>query len=120
MSQPAKTTTDAVEILWHRYFADKPDMIALLENELANAKVAQAVYDLRTTLRLSKQSFAARVGTTAAVIGRLEDGCYRGDAMVMLRRIADACDQNLVMDFQFVPRNKARKRLRRPTKATRV
>ena len=33
MIQVAKTTTDAVEILWHRYFADKPDMIAMLESD---------------------------------------------------------------------------------------
>ena len=117
MIQVAKTTTDAVEILWHRYFADKPDMIAMLESELASAKVAEAVYDLRKHLRMSQQSFAVRVGTTTAVIGRLEDGCYRGDAMTMLRRIADACDQNLVMDFQFVPKNKTRKRTRKTAKA---
>src|SRR3954470_5574638 len=109
MSGAGKTTTDAVEILWHRYFEGKPEMVAMLEKEMINARIASAVYDLRKRLRLSQRNLAERVGTTPSAIGRLEESCYNGDAVKMLRRIADACGQELVLDIRLESRNGAKR-----------
>ena len=68
-----KKTTDAVEILHRRYVEGKPEMMALLEEERANADVAQKIYNLRTDAGLSQRQLATLVGTTASVICRLEN-----------------------------------------------
>src|SRR3954452_6015551 len=48
------------------------------------------VYDLRTEAGLSQRELAARVGTTASVICRLEDADYQGHSLALLRRGAAA------------------------------
>ena len=44
-------TTDAVEIMHRRYFEDKPEMMAMLEEELVNAELSRLVFDLRTAAK---------------------------------------------------------------------
>ncbi len=73
-----KPTTDAVEIMHRRYFEGKPKMMALLEEERANAEIARKVYDLRDKAGLTQRQLAKLVGTTASVICRLEDADYEG------------------------------------------
>src|SRR5262249_55058344 len=46
-------TSDAVEILHRRYFEGKPEMMAMLEEELVNAELSRLVYDLRTKAKLT-------------------------------------------------------------------
>jgi hypothetical protein len=43
-----KPTTDAVEILHRRYFEGKPERLAALEEERANAEIARKICELRT------------------------------------------------------------------------
>lgn len=96
-------TTDAVEIL-HRHFVDgDPEMIALVDKERTNARIAQAIYDLRTKLGLSQRKLAKLAGTTASVICRLEDSDYQGHSTRILQRIAAACGHKVEMDVRFVP-----------------
>jgi len=38
-------TTDAVEILHRRYFEGRPERLALLEEERANAEIARKIYE---------------------------------------------------------------------------
>ena len=83
-------TSDAIEIMHRRYFEGKPEMMAMLEEELANAELSRLVYDLRTGSRLTQAQLAKRVGTTQSVISRLEDADYEGHSLAMLRRIAQA------------------------------
>ena len=83
-------TSDAVEILHRRYFEGKPEMMAMLEEELVNAELSRLVYDLRTKAKLTQSQLAKRVGTTQSVISRLEDADYEGHSLAMLRRIARA------------------------------
>jgi ribosome-binding protein aMBF1 (putative translation factor) len=104
-------TDDAVEILHRLFIEGDPEMEALVEQERTNARIAQAIYDLRTRLGLSQREFARRVKTTASVICRLEDGDYEGHSTSMLERIAAALDQTLQMEVRFVP--KAARRVKR-------
>ncbi len=101
MTKKRKPTTDAVEILHRRYFDGKPKMLALLEEERANAEIARKLYELRTKAGLSQRALAKIVGTTASVICRLEDANYEGHSFSMLRRIAGALNRRV--EIRFVP-----------------
>jgi ribosome-binding protein aMBF1 (putative translation factor) len=97
----SRRTKDAVEILHHRYIEGKSEMLALLEEERANAEIARRIYELRTAAGLSQRELARRVGTTTSVICRLEDADYDGHSVAMLRRIAAALNQRI--EIRFVP-----------------
>jgi ribosome-binding protein aMBF1 (putative translation factor) len=101
MTKKREATTDAVEILHRRYFAGKPKMLALLEEERANAEIARKIYELRTKAGLSQRALAKLVGTTASVICRLEDADYAGHSFSMLRRIASALNHRV--EIRFIP-----------------
>lgn len=95
-SQP---TTDALEILYNRYYKGKPERIAQLEEARVNDEVARKVRELREEAGLSQQELAEIVGTTPSVICRLEDADYEGHSLSMLNRIASAFDRRIKIDF---------------------
>jgi ribosome-binding protein aMBF1 (putative translation factor) len=90
-----------LQALHDRYIGDDPEKIASFERAVADANIAQSIYDLRTEAGLSQKELAARVGTTASVICRLEDADYEGHSMAMLRRIAAAVGRRV--EVRFVP-----------------
>lgn len=92
-------TTDGVEILHRRYIEGKPEMLALLEEERANAEIAQHIYDLRKDAGLTQQELADLIGTKQAVIARLEDADYEGHSLSMLRRVAAALNKKVKIEF---------------------
>lgn len=94
-----KPARDALEILHTRYFEENPQMLDLLENERQQAEIAQQIYDLRTAAGLTQRELAARVGTTASVICRLEDADYDRYSLAMLRRIAAALNSRVTVRF---------------------
>ena len=102
MTKKRAPTTDAVEILHRRYFEGKPKMLALLEEERANAEIARKIYEIRTKAGLSQRALAKLVGTTASVICRLEDANYEGHSFSMLRRIATALNRRV--EIRFLPK----------------
>jgi ribosome-binding protein aMBF1 (putative translation factor) len=103
MPREKRPTTDAVEIITHRFFPGRrKDLDALYEKEIANLDVGQRLYELRTKAGLSQRALAKLVGTTASVICRLEDADYGGHSLAMLRRIAAALNQRV--EIRFVPR----------------
>lgn len=99
MPKPTRKSTTAAEILHRRYFKGQPGMIALLEEERANADIARKIYDLRTAAGLTQRQLAKLVGTTASVICRLEDADYEGHSLAMLNRIAAALDKKVQIRF---------------------
>jgi len=109
MANKKKATSDAVEILDRRYFAGKPKMMELLEEERANADVARKIYDLREAAGLSQRQLAKLIGTTASVICRLEDSDYEGHSLAMLRRIAAALDKRVEIRFVTAKQNSKRR-----------
>ncbi len=94
-----KPTTDGVEILHRRYIEGKPEMEALLEEERANAEIAQNIYDLRKEAGLTQQELADLIGTKQTVIARLEDADYEGHSLSMLRRVAAALNKKVQIEF---------------------
>jgi len=96
-----KRTTDAVEILHHRFFEGKPECLAELEEARANHDVALKIHALREKAGLTQAALAKLVGTTPSVICRLEDADYEGHSLTMLRRIATALNQRV--ELRFVP-----------------
>lgn len=98
-----KTTRDAEEVLHNRYFEGNAEMLELLEEERQQAGIAQQIYDLRTAAGLTQRELAARVGTTASVICRLEDANYGRYSLIMLRRIAAALNSRVIIRFSPAP-----------------
>lgn len=99
MARKRKPTTDAVQIMHRRYFAGRPDRLAELEEERANAEVARKIQALREKAGMTQAQLAKLVGTTASVISRLEDADYEGHSLSMLRRIAAALDKRVEIHF---------------------
>ncbi len=106
MKKKPRMTSDAVEIIHQRFFAGKPEMLALLEEERANAEIARKVYELRTKAGLSQRALAKLVGTSASAICRVEDADYEGHSLGLLRRIAAALHQRV--ELRFVPQKSRR------------
>jgi predicted XRE-type DNA-binding protein len=112
-----RETTDAIEIMHRRYFEGKPELMAMLEEELVNAELSRLVYDLRTGAKFTQAQLAERVGTTQSVISRLEDADYEGHSLAMLRRIARAV--GCVVEIRVRPSEPVQPPQRKPRKATR-
>lgn len=79
-------------------------MLAMLEEERANAEIARSIYKLRTDAGLSQRELAKLVGTSASAICRLEDADYEGHSLGMLRRIAAALNKRVEIRFVSVKR----------------
>lgn len=99
----SRKTTDAVRILHRRYIKGRKERLASLELERENLRIAEQIYQLRTSADLSQKELAQRVGTTQSVISRLEDADYDGHSLTMLERIAHALGHRVCI--HFVPRN---------------
>lgn len=101
----AHTRPKALQQLHDRYIGDDPERISSFEGAVADANIAMDIYELRTRAGLTQRQLAARVGTTASVICRLEDADYEGHSMAMLRRIAAAV--GLRVEVRFVAAEQA-------------
>jgi ribosome-binding protein aMBF1 (putative translation factor) len=108
MARDGKT----LEFLRARYIGDDPIKNAVLQRERVNARVAEAIYNLRTKAGLSQRDLAARVGTSASVICQLEDTDYHGHSLSMLVRVAAALNRDVEIKF---PALKKRRRRFQPT-----
>src|SRR5438094_10144671 len=96
-------TTDALEIIYRRFYAGRPKRIAELNDAIANDEVARKIYELRTRAGLTEKQLAKLIGTTASVISRLEDADYEGHSLAMLNRIAAALNKRVKIEFVALP-----------------
>src|SRR5574342_439728 len=103
------TTSDAVQILYRRYYEGRPERVRGLEEARANDSVARKLVMLRLQAGLTQRELAKLVGTTASAICRLEDAEYEGHSLAMLNRIASALKQRVEIRFVPVPHGKALK-----------
>ena len=101
MRKTKPATSDAVEILYRRYYRGRPDRVAALETARVNDNVARKLVGLRLQAGLTQRQLAKLVGTTASVICRLEGADYEGHSLAMLNRIAAALKQRV--EIRFVP-----------------
>jgi DNA-binding XRE family transcriptional regulator len=120
MARKHRFESPALQYLYDRYVGNDPNQQAVYEQELVNAQVARAIYDLRTRSKMTQAALAKQVGTTPSVISRLEDSSYEGHSLGMLRRIAKAFHCSLEIRFQSerIPRH--RKRMPAKKKSRRI
>ncbi len=100
-------TSDAIQILYRRYYEGRPDRVRGLEEARANDSVARKLTALRLRAGLTQRQLAKLVGTTASAICRLEDAEYEGHSLAMLNRVAAALKQRV--EIRFVPEAHGRK-----------
>jgi ribosome-binding protein aMBF1 (putative translation factor) len=103
---PTKIKSKALQFAYDRYIGKDPESAAAFEEELSAADIAGQIYSLRKRAGLSQRQLAAKVGTTASVICRLEDSDYEGHSLSMLKRIARALDRQV--KIIFVPAGRRR------------
>jgi len=104
MARKHRFESSALQYLYDRYVGEDPAREAVFEEELVNAQVARAIYDLRTQARLTQAALAKLIRTSPSVISRIEDANYRGHSLGLLQRIAAALDRRVVIGF--VPRRR--------------
>ena len=90
-----RPTTDALEILYRRFFNGQRERLKALEEARADDEVARKIFELRKKAGLTQAQLANMTGTTASVISRLEDADYEGYSLALLRRIAAALDKRV-------------------------
>ena len=101
MAKRRLATSDAVKILYRRYYEGRPERVKGLEEARANDSVARKLTNLRLRAGLTQRQLASLVGTTASAICRLEDAEYEGHSLAMLNRVAAALKQRV--EIRFVP-----------------
>ncbi len=87
-------TNDAIKIIdkINKNDSEIQDMIAVAS---IDAKVAQLIYEARTSSGLTQKELADLIGTKQSVIARLEDADYEGYSLSMLQKIACALNQRV-------------------------
>jgi DNA-binding XRE family transcriptional regulator len=100
------TTSDAVQILYRRYYEGRPERVRGLADARARDSVARKLTTLRLRAGLTQRQLANLVGTTASAICRLENADYAGHSLAMLNRIAAAFKQRVEIRFVPVTRRK--------------
>lgn len=95
-----RSTSDAVEILEHRFIGDDPARREAADRAFEDAVVGKLIHDARVAAGLTQEQLARLIGSDQAVISRLEDADYEGHTLTMLRRIARALGKTL--DIRFV------------------
>lgn len=88
--------------LHERYVGGNPERAAEYQDAVTDSHVARQVYRLRTEAGLSQRQMAAKVGTTASVICRIESAEYDGHTLSLLRRVAAAVGKRVVIRFEDV------------------
>lgn len=106
MSKKRIFRSKALRYAYDRYIGDDPKSAAAFEEELAAADIATQICRLRKRAHLSQCHLAAKVGTTASVICRLEDADYEGHSLSLLKRIAVALGRDV--KIRFVPATRRR------------
>jgi DNA-binding XRE family transcriptional regulator len=107
MSKKRRFRSKALQFAYNRYIGDDPELAAAFDEGLAAADIATQIYNLRKRARLSQRQLAAKVGTTASVICRLEDSDYEGHSLSMLKRIAGALGRDIKVIFIPAGRRRA-------------
>jgi ribosome-binding protein aMBF1 (putative translation factor) len=107
MAKKRQFKSEALQFAYDRYIGKDPALVAAFEEELSEAEIASQIYNLRKRAGLSQRQLAAKVGTTASVICRLEDSDYDGHSLSMLKRIAAALGRQVKIGLVPVGRRRA-------------
>jgi transcriptional regulator with XRE-family HTH domain len=91
---------DAVAVVRQMATGGDPKLEAELEDIRTEMEIGAALFRLREAAGLTQAQLAERVGTSRTNITRLENADYEGHSMAMLRRVAQALGQRLVLAFE--------------------
>jgi ribosome-binding protein aMBF1 (putative translation factor) len=100
----SRPRSPALRHLHDRFVGDDPERVDSYQRALANVQVAAAIHDLRVAAGLTQRELAAKVGTSASVICRLEDADSEGHSLSMLRRVAEALGHQVEILLTPVPK----------------
>lgn len=84
-----KRVSDVLELM-DRWFGSIPGWDDMVAEEELKMQVGQAVYDLREAVGLSQADLAKLICSNQAVISKVENADYRGNAIEVLRRVCFA------------------------------
>jgi DNA-binding XRE family transcriptional regulator len=94
-------TSDAVQILYRRYYEGRPKRVKALQEARMNDGIARKLMAIRLKAGLTQRQLAKLVGTTASAICRLEDAEYEGHSLSMLNKIASVLKRRV--EIHLVP-----------------
>ncbi len=109
-----KTTSDALEILYQRYYANNKERQAALEKARVDDEVARKLIALRSESQLSQQELALLIGTNESVIQQLENADYKGNSLALLTRIATVLNMRVKIDFVKIEDNSGKESVSPP------
>ena len=96
-----------LQFAYDRYIGDDPELAAAFDEDPSATDIASRIYNLRQRAGLTQRQLAAKVGTTASVICRLEDSDYEGHYLSMLKRVAAVLGRQVKILFLPASRRSA-------------
>ena len=91
-------TNNALKIL-NKDIGKDSGLREMINEEKINLHVSCLIHNARTAAGLTQTQLAELMGTKQPVIAKLEDADYDGQSLSMLRKIAEALNMKLSIDF---------------------
>ncbi len=102
--------SDTLQKTYEKFVGNDPKWRAEFEEQheetLVQIDAARLIYEMRSAAGLSQRALAAKVGTSASAINRLESADYEGHTLAMLRRVAAALGRRLELRAVLVKRKR--------------
>lgn len=92
-------TRDFAKVVRKKIQSD-PALAKAVEDDLFNVNIAMQIYDARTRAGMTQEAVAKAIDSKQSVIARMEDADYRGHSLTVLRKIADAVNCTLFVEFR--------------------
>lgn len=96
------TRPPSASVMIDALIGDDTELREMVRQEVVNSEISRMIYAAREAAKLTQKQLADRIGTTQAVISRLESADCDGHSLDMLRRIAEALGQKLELRFSQV------------------
>jgi DNA-binding XRE family transcriptional regulator len=93
------TKTDDALIIVGNLIGEDEIMRDLIAEATLKMQLGQVIYDKRNKLNLTVETLANLMGVTTEVIIDLEEGCYEGDYLLILSKMARVFQQNVKISF---------------------
>ena len=98
-----KTTTDAAEILYHRYIQGDAQQERLCKEEFFLLDLGVEIQRMRLNARLSEKELADSLGISVSDIELLEAGEYMNPSVQLLDKIASKFNKQVTLSFVDMP-----------------
>lgn len=92
-------TSDGLEILYQRYYANNIERQLELEKARLDDQVARKIVELKQTYHISNKAIAELINLDESMIESLENAEYEGDSFLMLNLIANALKMRVQIEL---------------------